>query len=61
MVETPKANKVACTKQPVISPATVAIPYFFPFEILWISTKILSGPGEMAKAAVANTKVNNIS
>ena len=61
MAETPKASKVACTKQPVINPATVAMPYFFPLAILWMSTKILSGPGEMANAAVANTNVNSIS
>ncbi len=54
--DTPKANKVVCTKQPVIKPATTASPYFFPLAMLKVSTKILSGPGEKAKAAVANIK-----
>jgi hypothetical protein len=48
--ETPKASKVVCTKQPETKPKTVANPDFVPLLMLWVSTKILSGPGEMAKA-----------
>ena len=54
--DTPKANKVVCTKQPVIRPPTTARPNFLPFDMLKVSTKILSGPGEMAKAEVAKIK-----
>ena len=61
IAETPKATSVVCTKQPDISPKTVAIPYFVPFTILCVSTKILSGPGEIAKIAVAKTKENKVS
>jgi len=61
MAETPNANKLVCTKHPVINPATVAIPHFLPLVILCIKTNILSGPGDMAKAAVAKIKVSNIS
>ena len=56
MAETPKANKVVCTKQPEISPYTVANPYFWPLTILWVNTKILSGPGEHANIEVAKAK-----
>ncbi len=59
--ETPNANKVVCTKQPEIKPNTVAKPYFLPFTMLCVRTKILSGPGEMAKIDVANTKESKVS
>ena len=59
--ETPKANNEVCTKQPVIRPAIVAKPYRFPWVILCIMTKILSGPGDNAKTAVAKEKVISIS
>ncbi len=45
--------------QPVINPHTVAIPYDLPLVILCTKTKILSGPGEIAKADVA--KANDMS
>ena len=47
--------------QPVINPETVAIPYAFPLVILWTSTNILSGPGEIAKADVASANDMSIS
>lgn len=59
--ETPKANKLVCIKHPVMRPAMVAKPYFFPWTILCISTKILSGPGDRAKAIVAIENVRRIS
>ena len=52
-VETPKATKVVCTIHPVISPATTARPFLAPFARLRVKTNILSGPGEIASAAVA--------
>ena len=61
IAETPKANKVVCTRQPDIKPATVAKPYFFPCVMLCIKTYILSGPGKTAKAAVAKVKAYIIS
>ncbi len=61
MAETPNANKVVCTKQPEISPKTVAKPYFLPLTMLCVSTKILSGPGEIAKMDVAKAKDNRVS
>ena len=61
MAETPNANNVVCTKQPEINPKTVAKPNFFPFTILCVNTKILSGPGDNAKRAVANAKENKVS
>ena len=53
--DTPNATKVVCTKQPVIKPTTVASPYGLPLVTLCISTYILSGPGEIARAEVAKT------
>jgi hypothetical protein len=47
--------------QPVISPKTVANPNFLPCTTLCVSTKILSGPGEQAKAKVAKQNENKIS
>ena len=61
IAETPKANKVVCTKQPEIKPITVANPKFLPFTILCVKTKILSGPGEIAKIEVANAKDKSVS
>ena len=60
-IDTPNANKLVCTKQPVISPAIVAKPNRFPLVILCIITNILSGPGDIAKAAVAKQKVTKSS
>ena len=59
--ETPKAKNVVCTKHPLTSPATVASPDFTPFDILWVSTKMLSGPGEMASAVEAITNKKSVS
>ena len=59
--EIPNANSEVCTRQPVIKPATVAKPNFLPLVILCISTKILSGPGDIAKANVAVAKANKVS
>ena len=61
IAETPKANKVVCTKQPEIKPITVANPKVRPFTILCVKTKILSGPGEIAKIEVANAKDKSVS
>ena len=61
IAETPKANKVVCTKQPEIKPKTVAKPNFLPFTILCVSTKILSGPGDNANTEVASAKDKSIS
>lgn len=61
MADTPKANKVVWTKHPEIRPKTVAKPNFFPLTILCVSTKILSGPGERDKIAVAKTKDKRVS
>jgi len=61
MAETPKANNVVCTKQPVIRPATTAKPHFLPLLILCTRTKILSGPGERDNANVAIENANKIS
>lgn len=47
--------------QPVMSPATVAKPYFLPFTMLWVSTKILSDPGEIAKTTTEDIKSKKIS
>ena len=59
--DTPKAKSEVCTRQPVIKPAMVASPYFLPLVILCINTKILSGPGEIAKANVADANANKVS
>ena len=59
IAETPKATNVVCTKHPVTKPSTVAIPYLAPFVTLCISTKILSGPGEIANTA--DEMINKIS
>ena len=61
IAETPKANKVVCTKQPEIKPITVANPKVRPFTILCVKTKILSGPGEIAIIEVANAKDKSVS
>lgn len=59
--ETPNANNVVCTKHPVIRPATTARPNLRPLVILCMRTKILSGPGDSAKANVAIENANKIS
>ena len=61
IAETPKASNVVCIKQPEIKPKTVARPYFLPFTMLCVKTKILSGPGDIAKIEVANAKDKIIS
>tara|TARA_B110000116_G_scaffold210008_1_gene185659 strand:+ start:25 stop:246 length:222 start_codon:yes stop_codon:yes gene_type:complete len=61
IADTPKANKVVWTKHPEIKPKTVAKPNFLPFTMLCVSTKILSGPGEIAKIEVAIAKENRVS
>ena len=61
IADTPKANKVVCTRQPETKPPTVAKPYFFPFTTLCMSTYMLSGPGAMAKAADAIMNAERIS
>lgn len=59
--ETPNASKVVWTIHPLISPAVVERPYFVPLAILCVKTKILSGPGAMARADVARIKAESIS
>jgi hypothetical protein len=54
--EIPKAIKVVCTKIPETNPAAVAIPNFFPLEILWVITYKISGPGEIVRAMEASRK-----
>ena len=53
--ERPNATIPVCIKHPVIKPATTAKPDLRPYVALWIKTKILSGPGEIARARVAKT------
>jgi len=59
--ETPKATKEVCTKQPAIKPKTTAKACVLPKRILCTKTKILSGPGEIAKAKTAKTNDIKIS
>jgi len=59
--DNPKATKVVCTMQPEIRPHTTLIPCFLPYVILCVKTKILSGPGEIAKIEVANAKDKSVS
>lgn len=41
---------------PKQSPIITAMPFFTPYKALWVSTKILSGPGAIAKIKEANAK-----
>jgi hypothetical protein len=47
---------MVCTKIPETNPNAVAMPYFFPLEMLWVRTYRISGPGESVKAMEARRK-----
>jgi hypothetical protein len=52
----PRATIEVWTMQPVIKPLAIAIPYLEPRATDCVRTKILSGPGEIARSKVANAK-----
>lgn len=61
--ETPVAAASVWTKTPEFNPNAISIPFFAPFAMLSVRTKILSGPGikAMRKDAKQNDKKTDIS